>query len=92
MLNLKGITKIYKIDKIEQKVLNKVSINFMKNEFVSILGPSGSGKSTLLNIIGGLDHYTHGDLIIKVQRSLRIRIGMHIEITALDLYFNHIIL
>ena len=65
MLNLKGITKIYKIDKIEQKVLNKVSINFRKNEFVSILGPSGSGKSTLLNIIGGLDHYTHGDLIIN---------------------------
>ena len=49
----------------EQKALDTVSINFRKNEFVSILGQSGSGKSTLLNIIGGLDHYTSGDLIIN---------------------------
>ena len=65
MLTLKNITKIYKMDTIEQKALDNVSINFRKNEFVSILGQSGSGKSTLLNIIGGLDHYTTGDLIIN---------------------------
>ena len=65
MLELKEITKIYKMEEVEQVALDKVSINFRKNEFVSILGQSGSGKSTLLNIIGGLDHYTSGDLIIN---------------------------
>ena len=65
MLEIKNITKIYKLDDFEQYALNDVSINFRKNEFVSILGPSGSGKTTLLNIIGGLDKYTDGDLIIN---------------------------
>ena len=65
MLKVKNITKIYKTEGFEQKALNKVSINFRKNEFVSILGPSGSGKTTLLNIIGGLDNYNSGDLIIN---------------------------
>ena len=65
MLEIKNVTKIYKMDGYEQKALDDVSINFRKNEFVSILGQSGSGKSTLLNIIGGLDHYTTGDLIIN---------------------------
>ncbi len=65
MLEIKNITKIYKLDNFEQKALNNVSINFRESEFVSILGPSGSGKTTLLNIIGGLDKYTSGDLIIN---------------------------
>ena len=65
MLEIKNITKIYKLDNFEQKALDNVSINFRENEFVSILGPSGSGKTTLLNIIGGLDKYTNGDLIIN---------------------------
>lgn len=65
MLELKNVTKVYKTSGITQKALNKVSIKFRDNEFVSILGPSGSGKTTLLNIIGGLDHYTSGDLIIS---------------------------
>ncbi len=65
MLELKKITKIYKTDSFTQNALNKVSISFRENEFVSILGPSGSGKTTLLNIIGGLDDYTSGDLIIN---------------------------
>ena len=65
MLELKNVTKIYKTSGITQTALNKVSIKFRDNEFVSILGPSGSGKTTLLNIIGGLDHYTSGDLIIS---------------------------
>ena len=65
MLEIKNITKIYKTYGLEQKALNKVSINFRKSEFVSVLGPSGSGKTTLLNIIGGLDKYTSGDLIIN---------------------------
>ena len=65
MLKLKNINKIYKTEGFEQKALDKVSINFRKHEFASILGPSGSGKTTLLNIIGGLDKYTTGDLIIN---------------------------
>ena len=65
MLELKKITKIYETETITQKALNNVSISFRENEFVSILGPSGSGKTTLLNIIGGLDDYTSGDLIIN---------------------------
>ena len=64
MLELKNITKIYKTGSFTQKALNKVSINFRENEFVSILGPSGCGKTTLLNIIGGLDRYDSGDLIL----------------------------
>ena len=65
MLEIKNITKIYKTGSFVQKALNKVNINFRENEFVSILGPSGSGKTTLLNIIGGLDKYDSGDLIIN---------------------------
>ena len=65
MLEIKKITKTYKTEGFTQKALNNVSINFRKNEFTSILGPSGSGKTTLLNIIGGLDHYDSGDLIIN---------------------------
>ena len=65
MLELKNITKIYKTVGLTQKALDKVSIKFRDNEFVSILGASGSGKTTMLNIIGGLDRYTTGDLIIN---------------------------
>ena len=65
MLNIKKITKVYKTGSFTQKALDNVSIAFRKSEFVSILGPSGSGKTTLLNIIGGLDKYTSGDLIIN---------------------------
>ena len=65
MLEIKKITKSYETDGFKQKALNNVSINFRTNEFASILGPSGSGKTTLLNIIGGLDKYDSGDLIIN---------------------------
>lgn len=65
MLEIKKITKVYKTGGFTQKALDEVSVNFRKNEFASILGPSGSGKTTLLNIIGGLDHYDNGDLIIN---------------------------
>ena len=65
MLQIKGISKQYKTGDLVQIALNKVSLNFRDNEFVSILGPSGSGKTTLLNIIGGLDRYDNGDLIIN---------------------------
>ena len=65
MLEIKNITKIYKTGSFTQKALDKVSINFRESEFVSILGPSGSGKTTLLNIIGGLDKYDSGDLVIN---------------------------
>ena len=64
MLEVKNVSKIYRTDEVELKALDNVSINLRRNEFVSILGPSGSGKTTLLNIIGGLDHYTSGDLVI----------------------------
>ena len=64
MLEIKNVSKVYNVANFKQNALNGVSIKFRKNEFVSILGPSGSGKTTLLNIIGGLDKYTDGDLII----------------------------
>ncbi len=64
MLKIENITKIYKMGNQEVKALKKISLEFRKNEFVSILGQSGCGNTTLLNIIGGLDKYTSGDLII----------------------------
>ena len=65
MLKLKNITKVYNSGNEKLKALDNVEIMFRKSEFVSILGPSGCGKTTLLNIIGGLDRYTSGDLIIN---------------------------
>ena len=65
MLQLKHIKKEYKTGDLIQKALDDVSLNLRDNEFVAILGPSGSGKTTLLNIIGGLDRYDSGDLIIN---------------------------
>ena len=65
MLELKNINKIYATEDIKVMALTNVNISFRKNEFVSILGTSGSGKTTLLNIIGGLDDYTDGDLLIN---------------------------
>lgn len=64
MLKLINITKEYKVEEDSVLALNNVSIEFRKNEFVSILGPSGCGKTTLLNIVGGLDRYTDGDIQI----------------------------
>lgn len=65
MLQIKGISKSYTTGDFTQKALDEVSVNFRKNEFVAILGPSGSGKTTFLNVIGGLDKYDSGDLIIN---------------------------
>ena len=65
MLEIKKITKVYKTGGFTQKALDGVSVSFRECEFASILGPSGSGKTTFLNIIGGLDHYDTGDLIIN---------------------------
>ena len=64
MLTLKNIRKDYKVGDTTVQALKGVSLSFRKNEFVSILGPSGCGKTTMLNLIGGLDHYTDGDLVI----------------------------
>ena len=64
MLQLKNITKDYVTSSETVKALKGVNISFRQKEFVSILGPSGCGKTTMLNIIGGLDHYTSGDLVI----------------------------
>ena len=65
MLQIKEICKEYRTGSLVQKALDKVSLNLRDNEFVAILGPSGSGKTTLLNVIGGLDRYDGGDLIIN---------------------------
>ena len=64
MLQLKDIVKKYNTGGTEVEVLKKVNISFRESEFVSILGASGSGKTTLLNIIGGLDNYTSGDMLL----------------------------
>lgn len=65
MLQLKEVTKSYTTGGFAQNALNNVTLNFRKNEFVAVLGQSGSGKTTLLNIIGGLDQYDSGEMIIN---------------------------
>ena len=64
MLQLKGIKKDYYVADTTVHALKGVDLSFREHEFVSVLGPSGCGKTTLLNLIGGLDHYTEGDLVI----------------------------
>lgn len=64
MLELKGICKRYVTQSFTQVALDSVSLSFRDNEFVAILGPSGSGKTTMLNVVGGLDHFDSGDLLI----------------------------
>ncbi len=64
MLQLRNICKSYRTGDFTQVALDDVSISFRDNEFVAILGPSGSGKTTLLNVMGGLDHYDSGDMIV----------------------------
>ena len=73
MLELKNIKKSYTLANYTQVALNDVSLKFRKNEFVAILGQSGSGKTTLLNIIGGLDHYDSGDLIINNKSTKKFK-------------------
>lgn len=65
MLQVKDICKQYKTGNLVQQALDHVSLSFRDSEFVAILGPSGSGKTTLLNVIGGLDRYDSGDLVIN---------------------------
>ena len=83
MLQLKNISKKYVAGDLEFKALENVSLNFRKSEFVSILGVSGSGKTTLLNIIGGLDRYDEGDLIINGKSTT------HFTDADWDNYRNH---
>ena len=73
MLELKNIKKSYTTGNFTQNALQDVSLQFRKNEFVAILGPSGSGKTTLLNIIGGLDRYDSGDLIINDKSTKKFK-------------------
>lgn len=83
ILELKDIKKDYKLSDNVVPALKGVSMAFRHNEFVSILGPSGCGKTTMLNIIGGLDQYTSGDLIIKGQSTKKFKGG------DWDTYRNH---
>ncbi len=83
MLELKNIVKDYYIGDMKTEALRGVSLSFRQNEFVSILGPSGCGKTTLLNIIGGLDRYTSGDLVINGTSTKDFKDG------DWDAYRNH---
>ncbi len=65
MLQIKDLKKVYTTGEFKQTALDGVSIDFRQSEFVAILGPSGSGKTTLLNMLGGLDQYDSGDMIIN---------------------------
>lgn len=85
MLQIKNISKQYKTGDLIQNALSDVSLTFRNSEFVSILGPSGSGKTTLLNIIGGLDRYDKGDLIINNVST------KHYKDRDWDSYRNHTI-
>ena len=69
MLELKHIRKVYHVGDIDTVALNDISVAFREKEFVAILGTSGSGKTTCLNIIGGLDRYDSGDLVIKGKKT-----------------------
>ena len=93
MLQIKEICKEYRTGSLVQKALDKVSLNLRDNEFVAILGPSGSGKTTLLNVIGGLDRYDGGDLIITGfrRRNTKTGTGIRIGITRSVLCFKVII-
>lgn len=73
MLEIKSINKSYTTGDFRQQVLNEVSINFRESEFVAILGASGSGKTTLLNLIGGLDQYDTGDLVINNKSTKKFK-------------------
>ena len=73
MLELKNIVKNYYVGDLVVEALRGISIKFRKNEFVAVLGPSGCGKTTLLNIIGGLDRYTSGDLIINGRSTTKYK-------------------
>ncbi len=83
MLQLKNITKTYTTGDLTQTALSDVTVNFRKSEFVAVLGQSGSGKTTLLNIVGGLDRYDSGDLIIN-EKSTKQYKDAH-----WDAYRNH---
>ena len=88
MLQIQHIKKEYRTGSLVQKALDDVSLNLRDNEFVAILGPSGSGKTTLLNIIGGLDRYDSGDLIINgiSRKNIRTETGIRTVIIRLVLY------
>ena len=83
MLKLSGITKEYKIASGTVHALKGISLTFRESEFVCVLGPSGCGKTTLLNIIGGLDHYTTGDIVIQGRSTKNFRDR------DWDIYRNH---
>lgn len=83
MLSLQNISKTYRSGDTEVQALRGVSLDFRKSEFVSILGPSGCGKTTLLNVIGGLDRYDDGDLVIAGRSTKEFRAA------DWDTYRNH---
>jgi len=94
MLSVKNVTKIYQTEKSHNDVvaLNDVSIDFPETGFVFLLGKSGSGKSTLLNVIGGLDVFDKGEIVIKgnLLKPLPKVILIVIEIHLLDLFSKNI--
>ena len=73
MLELRDISKKYVTGNFTQVALDHVSVAFLDSEFVAVLGPSGSGKTTMLNVVGGLDHFDSGDLLVDGISTKRFR-------------------
>ena len=73
MLELRDISKKYVTGNFTQVALDHVSVAFRDSEFVAVLGPSGSGKTTMLNVVGGLDHFDSGDLLVDGISTQRFR-------------------
>ena len=92
-VQLKDITKVYKMGEVEIRAVDGISFEIEKGEFVVIVGPSGAGKTTVLNILGGMDTASSGRILVmeRILQGIMSVSSLHIEEMILDLYFSFII-